>query len=33
MKVLSKKGKWYNVEDADGEKAWIYEDVLWGSTD
>lgn len=33
MKVLNKKGKWYNVEDADGEKAWIYEDVLWGSTD
>lgn len=33
LKVLGKKGKWYNVEDADGEKAWIYEDVLWGSTD
>ena len=33
MKMLEKKGKWYHVEDAEGEKAWIYEDVLWGSTD
>lgn len=33
LKVLGKKGKWYNVEDAEGEKAWIFEDVLWGSTD
>ncbi len=33
MKVLEKKGKWFRVEDAEGEKAWIYEDVLWGSTD
>ncbi|MFQ5894050.1 MAG: SH3 domain-containing protein [Candidatus Tectimicrobiota bacterium] len=33
LRVLGKKGKWYNVEDAEGEKAWIFEDVLWGSTD
>jgi SH3-like domain-containing protein len=33
LKVLGKRGKWYNVEDAEGEKAWIFEDVLWGSTD
>jgi SH3-like domain-containing protein len=33
MKVLERKGKWFHIEDAEGEKAWIYEDVVWGSTD
>jgi SH3-like domain-containing protein len=33
LKVLDTQGKWYHVEDAEGEKAWIYKDVLWGSTD
>lgn len=33
LKVLGKEGKWYHVEDAEGEKAWVYEEALWGSTD
>jgi SH3-like domain-containing protein len=33
LKVINKKGKWYHVEDADGEKAWIHQSVVWGSSD
>ncbi|MCH7769028.1 MAG: SH3 domain-containing protein [Nitrospinae bacterium] len=33
LKVINKKGKWYHVEDADGENAWIHQSVVWGSSD
>lgn len=33
LKFLDKRGKWIHVEDAEGEKAWVYEDVLWGATE
>lgn len=29
FKVLKIKGKWANVEDAAGGKAWIFRDLVW----
>ena len=29
FKVLQKKGRWFEVEHADGDKGWIFETLVW----
>ena len=29
FKVLKKKGRWLNVEHADGDKGWIHDSLVW----
>jgi SH3-like domain-containing protein len=29
FKVIQKKGKWLQIEHADGDKGWIYKDLVW----
>jgi SH3-like domain-containing protein len=29
FKVLQKKGRWYEVEHADGDRGWIFETLVW----
>lgn len=29
FKVLQKKGDWFQVQHADGDKGWIYKPLLW----
>ena len=29
FKVLKKKGRWLNVEHADGDRGWIHDSLVW----
>lgn len=29
FKVLQKKGRWFEVQHADGDKGWIFETLVW----
>ncbi|MBI3030243.1 MAG: SH3 domain-containing protein [Candidatus Rokubacteria bacterium] len=31
FRLLGRKGKWAQVEHADGSRGWIHEKLLWGS--
>jgi SH3-like domain-containing protein len=31
IKVLSKKGTWYEVEDEEGDRGWIHNSSVWGN--